>query len=961
VTSISTKLVILQLVCAVCVVAILYLVLDKQLSDRMTADFQAYNDVVTVALAKSVEPAMIDRDSTLAQSLTDAVLNLANVRWAFITAADGTVVAHTFVPQFPSMLQDRLRGPGPTLVSLPGDNGETLVIRKPVLVGIVGNVYVGFTLTELHNSIRTMEKVILSGIVLIMLAVTVVIALVTRRIIKPIRLLTDAALRLAPGIAESYRPLPVASNDEIGVLTSSFNRMAGQICEEHVVQEERVKERTLALSITNAGLAAEIAERERAQQALTESGELVRLLLEGAPEAIYGMDQFGNTTFCNAACLRMLGYSEAAELLGKNMHDVIHHTKTDGSHFPVADCPIFHAIDRGDSHHADDYVLWRKDGTNFPAEVWARPIHHSDTTIGAVVTFVDITERKRAGELLRDAKEAAEQASRAKSEFLANMSHEIRTPLNGIIGMTELVLDSDLNEQQQELLNVVKLSSDSLLTIINDVLDFSKIEAGKYELDIVDFNLPECLGATLRTMALRANQNNLELLCEVDPAVPESVRGDPNRLRQVLINLVGNAIKFTPRGEVTVRVRSLSSTSDDAHLQFTVSDTGIGIPLAKQQQIFEAFTQVDGTSTRVHGGTGLGLAISSRLVHMMDGRIWVDSQPGQGSQFHFTASLPAAGGGSMDFVSIADPSVLSGVRVLIVDDNATNRRILLGLLSLWGMRAEAVADGGAALTQLAAASETLDPYVLVLTDMQMPEMDGFDLIERIRGGSYAPTAEIMMLPSGGQQGDLARCAQLRVAAYLIKPVRRAELCKALCQALGAVSIAASTTEISSSVPVAERHRSLHILVAEDNAVNQMLLTRLLEKRGHSVKIAANGRLALLAIDEHQFDLVFMDVQMPELDGLETVAVLRGRESTSGSRLTVIALTAHAMTGDRERCLAAGMDGYLTKPLSPQLLDELLQSFEDGRLLKNPDDTAQRAVPAGAARKGAPLKTGSDRR
>ncbi len=930
-TSISTKLVVLQLVCAVCVVAILYFVLDKQLSARMTADFQAYNDVVTVALAKSVEPAMIDRDSTSAQSMTDAVLNLANVRWAFITAADGSVVTHTFVPQFPSLLLDRLRGSsGPTLVSLPGEDGETLVIRKPVLVGIVGNVYVGFTLAKLRNSIHTMEKVILSGIILIMLAVTLVIALLTRRIMKPIRLLTDAARSLAPGIAESYRPLPVASNDEIGVLTSSFNRMAAQICEEHVVQEERVRERTHALSITNAGLAAEIAERERAQQGLTESSELVRLLLEGAPEAIYGMDQSGKTTFCNAACLRMLGYSEAAELLGKNMHDVIHHTKTDGSHFPVADCSIFQAIGRGDSHHAEDCVLWRKDGTSFPAEVWSRPIHRSDITIGAVVTFVDITERKRAGELLRDAKDAAEQASRAKSEFLANMSHEIRTPLNGIIGMTDLVLDSDLNEQQQELLTVVKLSSDSLLTIINDVLDFSKIEAGKYDLDMVDFNLPECLGTTLRTLALRANQKNLELLCEVDPAVPESVRGDPNRLRQILINLVGNAIKFTERGEVALCVRSVGSAPGDALLQFTVSDTGIGIPLAKQQHIFEAFTQVDSTNTRAHGGTGLGLAISSRLVHMMNGRIWVESQPGQGSHFHFTASLPAADGGSMDFASIADPNVLSGARVLIVDDNETNRRILLALLSLWGMRAEAAADGETALRQLAAASDAQDAYVLVLTDLHMPNMDGFELIERIRRESFAPAAEIMMLPSGGQKGDLARCEQLRVAGYLIKPVRRAELCKSLCQALGGVSIGVPTEALSQRAPtVTESHRSLHILVAEDNAVNQMLLKRLLEKRGHSVKIAANGRLALLAIEEHKFDLVFMDVQMPELDGLETVALLRERESTIGSRLTVIALTAHAMTGDRERCLAAGMDGYLTKPLDPRLLDELLQSVEVG--------------------------------
>jgi PAS domain S-box-containing protein len=780
VIGISTKLVTLHFAGALCVVAILSYVLDTQLSSNMTAEFEAYNDVVTLALAKSVEPALIDRDSTSAQSMVDAVLNLANVRWAFITAADGTVLAHTFVPQFPASLKDQLRGSaGPTFVSLPGEEGPTLVFRKPVLVGIVGDAYVGFSVAKLHASIHSMERVILAGIGLIMLAATAVMALATKKIMTPIRQLTHAARRLAGGAADSYRPLPVAANDEIGVLTGAFNRMAAKVCEEHLTLEARVAERTQALSVTNAGLAAEIAERERAQQALTESGELVRLLLEAAPEAIYGLDEFGNASFCNASCLRMLGYASPEELLGKNMHDVMHHTKPDGTHYPLAECPIYQAIDRGQPYHADVDVLWRKDGTTFPVELWSRPIHRGSVAIGAVVTFVDITERKRAEEILRDAKEAAEQGSRAKSEFLANMSHEIRTPLNGIIGMTDLALDSELNEAQRQLLDTVKLSADSLLNVVNDVLDFSKIEAGKYDLETVDFNLPECLGATLRTLAFRASQRNLELLFEVDPAVPEIVRGDPNRLRQIIVNLVGNAIKFTERGEVALRVRPLPSATGEAYLQFTVSDTGIGIPSAKHDIIFEAFTQADSTTTRAYGGTGLGLAICARLVRMMNGRIWVDSQPGIGSHFHFTAALPAG------------------------------------------------------------------------------------------------------LPA-------AMSARSR---------------KAFAKDAG--------------------HRPLHILVAEDNPVNQLLLKRLLEKRGHSVKIATNGRLALQAIEEDDFDLVFMDVQMPLLDGLEAVGILRANESATGAHLTVIAVTAHAMTGDRERCLAAGMDGYLTKPLNPAQLDELL--------------------------------------
>jgi PAS domain S-box-containing protein len=723
----------------------------------------------------------------------------------------------------------------------------------------------------------------------------------------------------------------VAANDEIGVLTSSFNRMAAQVCEEHVKLEARVTERTQALSVTNAGLAAEIAERERAQQALTESGELVRLLLEGAPEAIYGMDDFGNTTFCNASCLRMLGYQAPPELLGTNMHHMAHHMKPDGSPYPLHECPIFQAIDRGQPYHAEDDVLWRKDGTSFPVELWSRPIHRGDVAFGAVVTFIDITERKRAEEILREAKEAAEQGSRTKSEFLANMSHEIRTPLNGIIGMTDLALDSDLNEAQRQLLDTVKLSADSLLNIVNDVLDFSKIEAGRYDLQTVDFNLPEFLGATLRTLAVRANQSNLELLCEVDPAVPEFVRGDPNRLRQILVNLVGNAIKFTAQGEIALLVRAAGSESGDvpadAQLQFTVSDTGIGIPLAKQQVIFEAFTQADSTTTRAYGGTGLGLAICARLVRMMHGRIWVDSQPGIGSQFHFIASLPVADRCPVEAGPVADPAVLRGVKVLIVDDNPTNRRILLDLLMRWEMRACAVADGESALSELAAARSANDAFALVLTDQHMPGMDGFDLVERIRRGPGAPAAAIMMLTAGGHAGDLIRCEQLRVAAFLIKPVGRAELHQSLCQVLGAASIAAAVPACAGEAPGKDVCRPpLRVLVAEDNPVNQLLLKRLLEKRGHSVKIASNGELALKAIEEDTFDLVFMDVQMPVLDGLEAVAVLRARESATGARLTVIAVTAHAMTGDRERCVEAGMDGYLSKPLNPRELDELLNSL-----------------------------------
>ncbi len=611
----------------------------------------------------------------------------------------------------------------------------------------------------------------------------------------------------------------------------------------------------------------------------TES-ELVKLLLEGAPEAIYGIDLAGNATFCNDACVRILGFDSSDQLLGRNMHEIMHHTKPDGTAYPAPDCPIYLALRSGEATHADDEILWRRDGSNFSAECWSRPIQIGGVIIGSVVTFVDNTERKKAEAALRDAKDAAEQASRAKSEFLANMSHEIRTPLNGIIGLTDLVLETPLGEEQRELLGNVKLSADALLNVINDVLDFSKIEAGKCELDLTDFNLRDILDTTLKTFAVRANQLGLELLCEVDQHVPEIVRGDPHRLRQIVVNLVDNAIKFTPHGEVALKVLSRTG-ADDATLQFTVADTGIGIERAKQQIIFDAFTQADSSTTRTFGGTGLGLAISMRLVRMMGGSLWVESDPGRGAAFHFTARLPRVAGRHAEPSSFTAPESLRGVKTLIVDDNANNRRILMGQLKLWNMRPEAVERGNDALRALAAAQRSRDPFILVITDMHMPEMDGFSLIERIRGSTDQP-AHIMMLTSGGQASDLERCSGLRVSAYLSKPVRQLDLRESIARVLGRES-SSTAQQAAAAAPSASgggaasaaardpagtagapRPGSFRILVAEDHPVNQMLAKRLLEKRGYDVTLAANGRLALDLMRETRYDLALVDVQMPVL-------------------------------------------------------------------------------------------------
>jgi signal transduction histidine kinase/CheY-like chemotaxis protein len=553
-------------------------------------------------------------------------------------------------------------------------------------------------------------------------------------------------------------------------------------------------------------------------------------------------------------------------------------------------------------------------------------IQQRDSALQKLNAELEQRVEKRTAELSR-AKDAAEEASRAKSEFLANMSHEIRTPLNGVIGMTELALETKLTSEQQEYLDTVKLSGDALLSVINDILDFSKIEAGKVDLEAIDFNLRDTLEATLKTLALRAHEKGLELLCEIAPDVPEAVNGDASRLRQVIVNLVGNAIKFTDKGEVELRVTVESEEADGRILRFCVSDTGIGIPVEKQNLIFDPFAQADTSTTRKYGGTGLGLTISGRLVMMMGGRIWVQSQPGEGSQFYFTTRVKTCEK-KPQIGTIAPPEILRGVKVLIVDDNRTNQRIVQGMLNRWEMNSTVVSSGEAALEELFGSADAGAPYGLVLTDMHMPHMDGFDLIERIRQRPELRTATIMMLTSAGHRGDAERCKALGVAAYLLKPIRQSELREAIARVLGAQVQAGAIPLVTRYSLQDERHPSevLNILVTEDNVVNQRLATRLLEKRGHRVTIANNGREAVEALEANVFDLVFMDVQMPEMDGLEATGIVRKKEMATGKHQPIIALTAHAMKRDQEKCLAAGMDGYLTKPIRPQDLDVVLQRY-----------------------------------
>ena len=664
----------------------------------------------------------------------------------------------------------------------------------------------------------------------------------------------------------------------------------------------------------------DISGQKRLETELEASRHFLLSTMDTLGEGVYTLDVEGKCVFVNREAERLLGWSRE-EMEGRNLHDIIHFQTADGTPLLHHECAPQLAVQKGETYRSEQEYFTRKGGTVFPISLIASPLLESGRVTGSVAAFQDITLRKRiAGDLLQ-AKEAAEEASRAKSEFLATMSHEIRTPMNGVIGMTELALDTDLTALQREYLNVVKSSADSLLTVINDILHFSRIEAGKLDLESIPFRLSDTVGTSIKALAVRAEQKGIELVYEVTREVPEVLLGDPGRLRQVLVNLVGNAIKFSSRGEVAIRAELSEHRGTEVLVHFSVKDQGIGIPVEKQQLIFEAFTQADTSTTRKFGGTGLGLAICTRLVQGMGGRIWVDSVPDAGSTFHFTVLLGVA---DHDFSALLPPVKLQGKSVLILDDNAVNRRFLQDSVHKLGMIPTLTETGAEALSVVAARSAAGRPFDLLMLDAQLPEMDGFEVARKVRPRPGSSDPVIMVLSSAGLRGDAERCRELGISAYLSKPITQEELREAISDALHLDSLGAGNLVTRHSIH--ERHRPLRILLAEDNQVNQQLAVILLEQWGHSVQVAATGFEALAQLGNGSYDLILMDVQMPELGGLEATRMIREAESGSGRHIPIVAMTANAMQGDRERCLEAGMDGYISKPLAREELAAIVRGY-----------------------------------
>ncbi len=653
------------------------------------------------------------------------------------------------------------------------------------------------------------------------------------------------------------------------------------------------------------------------ETALKDSETLYASLVENLPVNVIRKDKQGRFVFVNRAFCNLLQLP-AEQILGKTDYDFYPREMADK--FRADDVGVMETGELREDVEANEE---QSNGQLRYFQVIKTPVRNSSGhVIGLQALFWDVTERKLSVLALEQAKTAAEAANRAKSDFLANMSHEIRTPMNAVLGMSELLHDTELTPSQKEYVETIIDSSESLMNIINDVLDFSKIEAGRLTLDHAPFQLHEMVGDTMRSLAGRAHVKGLELACDIESDVPDAVVGDDGRLRQVIVNLVGNAIKFTTHGEVVLTIEVASADNDSVLLHFAIRDTGVGIPAAKSEAIFDAFEQADSSTTRRYGGTGLGLTISSRLVELMQGQISVESRVGEGTTFHFTVKLRRGRDGERK-ISLRHRRRLMGTRVLVVDDNETSRNILEEMLTSWGLDPTLAVSVEQASKLIRESSDSAAAYQLLLCDVKMPEVDGFSLLEELKQQADSAPAVVVMLTAGDETNDAERAQRLGAATCLFKPIRQSDLLNAILKALKIAMIDEETVDTAIQF---SGQRPLQILLAEDSLTNQKLALGVLQKWGHILTIANTGAEAVKLSEKNTFDLILMDVQMPELDGIQATVAIREREQKTGTHTPIVAMTAHAMKGDREKCLAAGMDGYVAKPIRFRELQTAIAQF-----------------------------------
>ena len=763
----------------------------------------------------------------------------------------------------------------------------------------------------------------LTNNLLLMFAIILFIAIfisssIPRIITRPLRILYKGTEEIIKGNLDFK--VGTTSTDEVGQLSRAFDEMTASLKKSREELEdysrnleEKVKVRTRELSDINQDLEKEIIERKQTEEALSKSQQELTSILKSSPESLIYHDEQGTILKINPRFTEVFGYA-LDELEGRNINEgmIFPGDKTKEESKKITQT----VLEKGSIRI--EAIRKKKDGTLFPVIISASPIIVKGKSRGIIAMYSDITKEKLAEKEIIKARNEAELANQAKSIFLASMSHEIRTPMNAIIGMGELMKNTTLNDEQKEYLDMLRISADNLLNVINDVLDISKIESGHIEIEKIEFDLWELIESIGVTLGIKASQKKLELLCYINPNVPQYVMGDPTRLRQILINLAGNSLKFTEKGEIAINVKILKREDDKVSLHFTVKDTGIGIPKEKQAKIFKSFSQVDSSTTRKYGGTGLGLSICKQLAELMGGKIWVESEVSKGSTFHLTLSSVVV---EKPEEKIESPEI-KNLRVLIVDDNYTNRMILREIVSLWGALPKEAEDGFSALEELKFAINRSKPYQLILSDKNMPEMDGFELIKKIREIPEYKKVPIIILSSDRGEADFKKIEELSISDFILKPVRRSRLYNAIVK--GIVKETSKSVVRKHDIGFAIKDKLFKVLLAEDNLINQKLTVRLLEKQGWQTSIANNGKEVLNLLDNNKFDFILMDVQMPEMDGIEATREIRKREKETGKHIPIIALTANAFKEDKKKCLEAGMDEYATKPMK---INELFSIIE----------------------------------